>query len=79
MTPTDDKSRAETRAQYRFLVINLCRITGAIMLVVGLAIIAREAFGLPKALGFGLVLIGMIGFMLVPVLLSKRWKSTPDK
>ena len=79
MTPTDDKSRAETRAQSRFLVINLCRITGAIMLVVGLAIIAREAFGLPKALGFGLFLIGMIGFMLVPVLLSKRWKSTPDK
>lgn len=79
MTPTDDKSRAETRAQYRFLVINLCRITGAIMLVVGLAVIAREAFGLPKALGFGLFLIGMIGFMLVPALLSKRWKSTPDK
>ena len=79
MTPTDDKSRAETREQYRFLIINLCRITGAIMLVVGLAIIAREAFGLPKALGFGLFLIGMIGFMLVPVLLSKRWKSTPDK
>ena len=78
MTPTDDKSRAETRAQCRFLVINLCRITGAIMLVVGLAVIAREAFGLPKALGFGLFLIGMIGFMLVPVLLSKRWKSTPD-
>ena len=78
MTPTDDKSRAETREQYRFLIINLCRITGAIMLVVGLAVIAREAFGLPKALGFGLFLIGMIGFMLVPVLLSKRWKSTPD-
>ncbi len=78
MTPTDDKSRAETRAQYRFLIINLCRITGAIMLVVGLAVIAGEAFGLPKALGFGLFLIGMIGFMLVPVLLSKRWKSTPD-
>ena len=79
MTPTDDKSHAETRAQYRFLVINLCRITGAIMLVVGLAVIAREAFGLPKALGLGLFLIGMIGFLLVPVLLSKRWKSTPDK
>ena len=78
MTPTDDKSRAETRAQYRFLVINLCRITGAVMLVVGLAIIAREAFGLPKAIGYLLFLVGMIGFMLLPVLLSKRWKSTPD-
>jgi hypothetical protein len=28
MTPIDDKARAEMQAQYRFLVINLCRITG---------------------------------------------------
>ncbi|MBJ7389884.1 MAG: hypothetical protein JHC92_10760 [Sphingomonadaceae bacterium] len=78
MTPIDDKARAEMQAQYRFLVINLCRITGAIMLVVGLAVIAREAFGLPKAAGYMLFLVGMLDFLLVPVLLSKRWKSKPD-
>ena len=78
MTPMDDKARAEVQAQYRFLVINLCRITGAIMLVVGLAVIAREAFGLPKAAGYLLFLVGMLDFLLVPVLLSKRWKSKPD-
>ena len=77
MTPMDDKARAEVQAQYRFLVINLCRITGAIMLVVGLAVIAREAFGLPKASGYLLFLVGMLDFLLVPVLLSKRWKSKP--
>ena len=32
MTPMDDKARAEMQAQYRFLVINLCRITGAVLL-----------------------------------------------
>lgn len=78
MTPMDDKARAEMQAQYRFLVINLCRISGAIMLVVGLAVIAREAFGLPKAAGYMLFLVGMLDFLLVPVLLSKRWKSKPD-
>ena len=67
----------ETRAQYRFLVINLCRITGAVMLVIGLAVIAREAFGLPKAAGYVLFLFGMLDFLLVPVFLSKRWNSTP--
>lgn len=72
MTAEDD-----TRAQYRFLVINICRITGAIMLVIGLAVIAREAFGLPKIVGYGLFLLGMIDFLLVPVYLSKRWKSAP--
>lgn len=72
MTPEE-----ETKAQYRFLVINICRITGAIMLVVGLAVIARGAFGLPKVAGYVLFLVGMIDFLMVPVFLSKRWKSTP--
>lgn len=72
MTPEE-----ETKAQYRFLVINICRITGAIMLVVGLAVIARGAFGLPKAAGYVLFLVGMVDFLMAPVFLSKRWKSTP--
>ncbi|MFN3619967.1 hypothetical protein [Sphingorhabdus sp.] len=78
MMQIDEQARAETQAQYRFLVINLCRITGAIMLVVGLAVIAREAFGLPKAAGYVLFLIGIFDFLLVPVFLAKRWKSKPD-
>lgn len=78
MTSLDDKARAETRAQYRFLAINLCRITGAIMLVIGLAVISREAFGLPKPAGYVLFLIGMLDFLVVPVFLAKKWKSTPE-
>jgi hypothetical protein len=69
----------ETKAQYRFLIINICRITGAVMLVLGLAVIAREAFGLPKAAGYVLFLVGMADFLLVPVFLSKRWKSQPPR
>jgi hypothetical protein len=78
MNPMDDKAREEARSQYRFLVINLCRISGAIMLVIGLAVIAREAFGLPKAAGYVLFFIGIFDFLLVPVFLAKRWKSKPD-
>lgn len=78
MTLPDDKTREETQAQYRFLVINLCRISGAIMLVIGLAVIAREAFGLPKAAGYILFFVGIFDFLLVPVFLAKRWKSKPE-
>lgn len=74
----DPKIQEETRAQYRFLVLNLCRITGALMLVVGLAVIAREAFGLPKAAGYLLFVVGMIDFILVPYILAKKWKSKPE-
>lgn len=77
MTVIDPKVAEETRTQYRFLVLNLCRLTGAVMLVIGLAVIAREAFGLPKAAGYLLFVVGMIDFILVPVLLAKRWKSKP--
>ena len=78
MTPNDDKARDDTQAQYRFLVINLCRIGGAIMLVIGLAVIARQAFGLPIAAGYVLFLIGMFSFLLIPVFLAKKWKSKPQ-
>ncbi len=74
MTPED-----ETKAQYRFLIINICRITGAVMLVLGLAVISRETFGLPRAAGYVLFLVGMADFLLVPVFLSKRWKSQPPQ
>jgi hypothetical protein len=69
----------ETKAQYRFLIINIARITGAVMLVLGLAVIAREAFGLPKEAGYVLFLVGMAEFLLLPVFLSKRWKSQPPQ
>jgi hypothetical protein len=74
MTPEE-----ETRAQYRFLVINIVRITGAIMLAVGLAIIARGAFGLPKEAGYVLFFFGLADFMLVPLLLARKWKSPADR
>ena len=73
MTPEE-----ETKAQYRFLVLNIVRITGAIMFVLGLAIIANGVFGLPKAAGYVLFLVGIVDFMLVPLLLAKRWKSAKD-
>jgi hypothetical protein len=73
MTPDDD-----TKAQYRFLMINLVRVTGAVMLVIGLAVIARGTFGLPKSAGYVLFLVGFIDFLVVPVFLAKRWKSPSD-
>jgi hypothetical protein len=68
----------ETKAQQRFLVISLVRISGAIMLAVGLAIIAKGLYGLPKVAGYALFLVGIVDFIAMPLLLSKRWKSTPN-
>ncbi len=70
MTPDE-----ETTAQRRFLVINFVRISGAIMLVIGLAIIGKGLFGLPEAVGYMLFLIGIADFIVAPLLLAKKWKS----
>ena len=74
MTAEDEK-----KAQQRFLVLNLVRITGAIILVVGLAVIGNGLFGWPKAVGYLLFLVGVADFLLVPLLLAKRWKSPPEQ
>ena len=73
MTPEE-----ETKAQQRFLVLNFIRISGAIMLVIGLAVIGNGLFGLPVAAGYALFAVGIADFILVPLLLAKKWKSPAD-
>ena len=73
MTPEE-----ETKAQQRFLVLNFIRISGAIMLVLGLAVIGNGLFGLPDAAGYALFAVGIADFILVPLLLAKKWKSSTD-
>ena len=73
MTPEE-----ETKAQQRFLVLNFIRISGAIMLVLGLAVIGNGLFGLPDAAGYALFAVGIADFILVPLLLAKKWKSPAD-
>jgi hypothetical protein len=72
MTPEE-----EAKAQQRFLVLNFVRISGAMMLVAGLAILSKGLFDLPKAVGYVLFLVGIVDFILVPLLLAKKWKSPP--
>ena len=73
MTPEE-----ETKTQQRFLVLNFIRISGAIMLVIGLAVIGNGLFGLPVAAGYALFAVGIADFILVPLLLAKKWKSPAD-
>ena len=73
MTPLE-----ETKAQQRFLILNFVRIVGAIMLVIGLAVIGNGLFGLPISVGYVLFLVGIAAFILVPLLLAKKWKSPPN-
>ena len=63
-------------AKKRFMAINLVRMSGVALILVGL-LCAGDKIDIPMArlIGVTLILIGMVDVFLVPTLLAKRWRS----
>jgi hypothetical protein len=61
----------------RFLVIQLSRIGGVVMVLFGIAIVLGR-FDLPVAAGYGLLAMGLFESFALPLILSRRWRS-PDQ
>lgn len=64
----------EGLAKRRFAVLNLVRLGGLALVMFGLAI-TQGVIDLPRELGMGIAVIGMLDFFLLPRLLSKRWRT----
>jgi hypothetical protein len=73
MTPQEE----EARARSRFIVIQLVRTTGLVMLLGGALIVAGR-IDLPREAGFVLLVVGLIDMLIAPILLAKRWKSPKE-
>ncbi len=65
-------------AKKRFLAIGMIRMGGAAVVLVGL-LCAFDKIDIPgnRIVGVIMVFIGMIDFVFMPMLLSRRWR-TPD-
>ncbi len=63
----------------RYYIISGLRLCGAIILAVGLAIIANNFRGWPIELGYLLFAIGTLFFIVLPVTLARKWKSPPEQ
>lgn len=61
-------------AMARFFVIHALRIIGVLMVLAGLVIVER-GFGLPPALGYGLLGGGLVAVLALPTVLARRWRS----
>lgn len=63
-------------AKKRFMAINLVRMSGVVLILVGL-LCALDKIDIPLAhlIGVVLILIGFIDVFVVPALLAKRWRS----
>lgn len=73
MTGADQ--REEERAAQRFVMMNMARIAGVVVLGAGIAM-AREVLPGPYWLGVVLAVAGVGAFFFGPPMLVKRWKAS---
>ena len=67
-------------AAARFAVLQMVRLSGAVLAFAGVLIVSGKAAWLPHlpaAVGYVLIAAGLIDFYMAPMLLARRWKSKP--
>lgn len=69
-----DNPVSDDVARNRWLVISALRLGGVVMVVIGILIL-RQILGGSRVVGYGLLAIGLVDFMVVPLLLARRWRS----
>lgn len=67
----------EDVARRRFLVMNAARLSGAILALIALLIIAGK-LDLPVEIGYFLFIFGLIEMLFLPTILARSWKSPPS-
>ena len=70
------REAAERQAQQRYIIMNVARVGGLMLLLVGIAITRDQLpVSLPWALGAALAVLGLLEFFFLPAILAKRWKA----
>ncbi|MFM6951369.1 MAG: hypothetical protein ACKOW1_10150 [Novosphingobium sp.] len=67
----------DTRARNRFIVIQLVRISGVAMVLVGL-LVMNGRIDWPREVGFALAAVGLFEAMIAPILLARKWKTPSE-
>lgn len=67
----------DQRAKSRFLAINAMRVTGVVMVLMGIAIV-RGAIDLPDVAAYVLIALGLVEAFVAPAVLARAW-STKDQ
>lgn len=64
-------------AAARFFVIQIVRLTGIALAVLGLVVLGGR-LEWPKLAGVGLLVAGLFDAMAVPLILARKWKSPTE-
>ena len=72
----DPNQPAQDKAQGRFMVMQMLRLSGVALVIFGLVIVNGK-LGLPAIVGYVLIVAGVVDSFVMPALLARRWKSPP--
>ena len=67
----------DIQARNRFIVIQIVRISGVAMVLLGLLVMTGR-IDWPREAGFGLAALGLFEALLAPLLLSRKWKTPSE-
>jgi uncharacterized membrane protein len=69
--------KADTKTKGRFVILNMVRLTGLILVLAGIGL-SQTSGRSPYILFSVLILIGLILFFFAPSQLARRWKSKDE-
>ena len=72
-------SPEDRRARSRFFMIGAVRLGGAVTIALAVAISYGRIAGVPGELGYALLALGIVEFLVLPQFLVKRWKTPPSE
>ena len=73
-----DRDPAPDSAGARFAIIQLARFSGVALVLLGLAIQSGRVAaldGVPAAVGYVFIAVGLIDVFVAPALLARRWRT----
>lgn len=71
-------SESADPAMARFMLIQVTRLVGALIALLGIAVITRRIAaldGMPELVGYVLLVAGIADFLVVPQVLARKWRS----
>lgn len=74
MSGAEKPPGAPDPAKERFIMLQLIRLGGALLVLGGVLILSGTVTG-PPLVGYGLLLFGLFEFFAMPIFLAKRWKT----
>lgn len=70
-------SDQDIQARNRYFVMVALRITGAVMVILGLMFVLGRFGEVSPIVGYALIGIGLLDVAVMPTILARRWRTPP--